>query len=290
MVPDDQVPGWDIAGPGEHSTRVTRIPYQVNAWHMRGPPLAADKAPGERRIMVVGDSTPFGDGLTWEQTFTAALAALRQARFPGSTYQGGNCAAPGHSSLQSLAKLQHHCLPFGADLVLLANQFSDASPVDQTDRDWFLRARQGRPDGPLDQLALYRLLRNTWWARVVYARGLPPASSIPVQRDVARGGQVARVPLDQYRENLLEMVELLRPTGARIVLLVLPARVDLGGDPVERAYTAHRAALHALGEELGLEVIDGPAHFAALDPQGDWFQDEIHPSAEQGWKRSPRSR
>jgi hypothetical protein len=44
----------------------------VNIWGYRGPRVAK-KAPGEHRLIVIGGSTAFGYGVTWDQAFAAQL-------------------------------------------------------------------------------------------------------------------------------------------------------------------------------------------------------------------------
>jgi hypothetical protein len=53
----------------------------VNVWGYRGP-VAARKGPGEIRVAVLGGSTAFGYGVTWDESFPAVLERKLDARAP----------------------------------------------------------------------------------------------------------------------------------------------------------------------------------------------------------------
>lgn len=55
----------------------------LNVWGYRGPTVGRKKA-GERRIVVVGGSTAFGYGVTWQQAFPAYLQDLVNAKEAGT--------------------------------------------------------------------------------------------------------------------------------------------------------------------------------------------------------------
>lgn len=55
----------------------------LNVWGYRGPTVGRKK-PGERRVVVVGESTTFGYGVHWQETIPAYLGELLNQRAPAS--------------------------------------------------------------------------------------------------------------------------------------------------------------------------------------------------------------
>ena len=276
MVSSEEVPGWDLTFPGGVLGGMQA--YTTNHWRMRGPDYPDVKPANAVRVIFVGDSSIFGFLLEWEDTFSAKLEALREGRFPDTDFQVANCAAPGHSSVQSLYKLQGQCLAFQPDIVVIGNLNSDASHWTETDRDRFHLASFTGPGRQLQRSALYRTLRNAWLTLQIRGTGSTTATEIPQLNHGANVGEgPRRVPPDEYRENLRELVRLSREAGASPMFLVLPnKRRNIEHDPEDPAI--YREIMRTIAAEERAPIADADAFFQTLPGGMDGlFLDPVHP-------------
>lgn len=277
MLASEVVPGWDLHHP---KGRFGRWTYTTNQWRMRGPEYPEKKPPDAVRVILVGDSSIFGVKLEWEETLSAQLEALREERFPGVDYQVANCAAPGHSSLQSIYKLEGHCLAFRPDLVIIANLNSDHSRWTETDRARFHLPVWSRPSRLLRSFALYRTVRNLWLGSLLRLRPSASSQSIPqLDPGSAPLDGPSRVPLDEYKENLHTLARLSRSAGAEPLFLILPILAELGAPETPSDRAPRREAMRLVAEEEGARLADGHSAFQGLSlPKSILFSDGVHPS------------
>ena len=93
---------------------------------------------------------------------------------------------------------------------------------------------------------------------------------------------VTRVPLDEYRKNLAEIVARCRAAGAEVILCTPNGVIDTRDRPVEKLRT-YCDAVRACGRDLGVPVCDVSADFEARRDREPlaWrtgMSDEIHPN------------
>ncbi len=271
FVSDGEVPGWDINpnGGSEWGTR-----YTTNKWQMRGPDYPDPKPAGAKRVIFVGDSSVFGVLLDWPDTFSARFERLRDAANPGVDWQVANCACPGHSTEQSIRKLERKCLAFEPDYVVIANQFSDATRESAADIERFGLAREVPLTRVAEHSAAYRLARNTW-LRVRGAEATV-AHVIP-QMGTPQPGSVDRVPPDEYAENLRRMVKMTRDAGAVPVFLLLAAAEDVDNIDAPSTSGPYREKMRLVAEDLDVPLADAETQFKALPRLDGLFEDAVHP-------------
>lgn len=270
LVPNLDVPGWDLAADGG---TVVGVPYTVNQWRMRGPAVAAEKAAGSLRITVTGDSTMFGSGLPWADTFLARLGRAA-AMATGRTVEVGACACPGHSSHQSVLKYQRQCRGFGADVVIIGNHHSDLTQRSAADHEAFPPTRWPGFWRGLDRSAAYRALHTLVASR--RADAPPPPEVIPQIGGVDTGA-VPRVPEDRYRANLTQLVAMVRADGAQPVLLVLPVNADVNPKiSLPALGQRYREIMREVAQAEGVDLIDGERHFARQHMGQALFYDPVH--------------
>ena len=172
-------------------------------------------------------------------------------------------ATPGYTSVQALHTLQDVGRTIQPDFVVIATLWSDLfqseTPLE-------------RAGGQRHPMATYRLA----------TRLLAPWLSAPtvgwIEGDVGHTGQV-RVGLDQYTRTLDDLVRLARDLGARPVVLVLPAPVDLDLEPAPVRIQAYRSTLAELADRHGLPILDGPGLFRKNRATNADFFDQVHPSS-----------
>lgn len=212
------------------------------------------KPVGELRILALGDSNTLGwiapDGANWP----GYLGEL----FTADSVRVINAGVWGYSSFQGRRRLER-LRDLEPDLVLISFGANDAHHRGFSDRRYADRIRL--------LLFLKRLRLGQLVLRAVDAR----ASLL----ERADGRRVPRVGLDDYRRNLLTMVERVRGDGGVPVLLTRPF---VGLPPVDPLWwravaPAYNRATLEVARERGVESIDLHAAFADQDR---WFVDESH--------------
>lgn len=144
---------------GSQTINGRTVALTTNNLGLRRPDDLGPKAAGERRVLVLGDSMVFGQGVEDGETFCAELESLLSA--PGRPVRVGNGGMTGASVADQLPMLRRQLAEFEPDLVLscifLGNDFTDALVVDKTVVDGY----------PLTG-AEARLARESWRFRLTY--------------------------------------------------------------------------------------------------------------------------
>jgi len=135
----DPVLGWSLARR-----------HDVNRFGLRGPEIAAEKAPGEVRILCLGDSCTYGSGTQVSETWPARLQVHLAALLPSAKVTVLNGGVPGYNSAHGVHALRRY-LFLKPDLVIWSFTANDAyempyQPPSQTDGPLLalLRQRPGR--------------------------------------------------------------------------------------------------------------------------------------------------
>lgn len=127
---EEDASGWTATIPGYEGNvtwagRTTSV--RLNELGMRGAPVP-ERRPGEKRILVVGDSVTFGVGVEVEDTFGYRLQALL-SREPGRRVTVGIGAAPGYGTIDLERIVRRVKQRFEPDLILagvfLGNDLED---------------------------------------------------------------------------------------------------------------------------------------------------------------------
>ncbi len=134
---------------GEH-------PVSINSLGMRGPEIKT-KQPGERRILVVGDSLPFGYGVSDEETMCHRLQSRMNA--DGHRIIVGNGGIPGMGNFESTLRILDLAPDFEPDAVLMCIYLGN----DALDN----RIREVEVVGGLRFTGAWaQLMRTSWRARM----------------------------------------------------------------------------------------------------------------------------
>ncbi len=91
---------------------------RVNEHGLRGPALPMERRTGALRIACLGDSTTFGFGVAWEESWCALLAEILEVR--GQPAEVLCAGAIAHTARQGLARWRHRVRPFRPDVVVAA--------------------------------------------------------------------------------------------------------------------------------------------------------------------------
>jgi lysophospholipase L1-like esterase len=111
------------------------VPVSINSLGMRGPEVP-DKAPGEFRILVMGDSVPFGIGVRYEDALPQQLERVLGERHPGRRFRALNMGVPSYNTEQELIQLRTLGIALAPDAVILFFASNDIEP-----KMWVLERR-----------------------------------------------------------------------------------------------------------------------------------------------------
>lgn len=266
----DTVTGWRARTGHQQSFGIPGGTF-VNRLGMRGPDLPRDKPAGERRVLLVGDSTVFGVLVADADIFARRAEVALQGVDPAIRVLNG--AAPGWSSWQARRALEERLGELEPDLLVIATLWSDAQGAREPDAVRFT------PISPLlARSHAYVLLRE--WVNELRSGGrveevkvglLPPGPG-------GRGAPTLRVPLDAYRDNLEAMAAQEEAMGGQVAFLVLPCVRDPAGGGVGDFRDDYRQAMRQAAERYGAPIADTPAAFVGTSPS-QLFLDEVHPTA-----------
>lgn len=286
-------PGLDFDMPDG----VTRI----NAVGLRTPYLPTDRRqPGERRVLVTGDSSVYGWGQPDGYTYAELLEASLEEAFPSVPFSVVNLGVPGYSTEQTLGLLDRVGWAYEPDLVVVHNIFSDCNIDSFQDRDALALAGSATAGGRpiLHSSRLYCAARMPW-ARYVATRNQEPNRVLMPGRPVGSNATVAleqlarvldlsRVPLDDYLANLDHIREGCEQRGASMVVAPLAQEWDVGrwtastsppGPGTALPWFAYRQALDAWAAARG--ILHVPMYDAFSRYRGDeaaLFSDQMHPT------------
>ena len=108
----------------------------LNSHGFRDDEMPLEKPPGERRILVLGDSVTFGWGVDQGEDFPARLEALLR-QLQGGAWQVINSGVNGYNSQQEAEFFVTKGIRFQPDIVLLVFVANDVDPIfDPNETTW----------------------------------------------------------------------------------------------------------------------------------------------------------
>ncbi len=297
FMPDDRV-GYRLK-PDTAITFATReftADIAINGAGVRDDPIGP-KAPGERRIVVLGDSLVLAVQVQLEETFTRKLEhRLNAGAAGGVRYRVINAGVQGYGPVEELLFFRHVAAALEPDLVLVAT-FVANDAVEAFDAAWRLdperpRSVQAREDA---ERTLRRTLRRSIVLQVVRQRlrqfaerlGRSPAPERPVASYLADPPEFITRGLDVTREALRQLADEASRGGARTAIVLMPARFQL--DPAE--FERLRAVVEPMGGPLRVDAASerfvralAPLGLPMLDllprlraaPEGQFFATTVH--------------
>jgi len=257
---------------------------RTNGLGLRGPE-PGPKLPGERRILLLGESTTFGFGVDEEDTYAARLRTLLDAQ-PGR-FSVVNAGVPAYTLFQSTIYLKQRGLALAPDVVAIYHLANDFLPT--TYRD----SAHSQLGTSRSDAELYAFYRSLWIDRLVRYSAIFRAGSqawarwrtAQAQREIAGDpthpreqilwtpahfphAYPVRVRPEERRELLAMLLALSREHDFELVII----------HPVYRDVPGHDELLVDFSREHGLALVDGPAVFDASGiPRELLFSDALHP-------------
>jgi lysophospholipase L1-like esterase len=240
----------------------------VNRWGLRGPEFAWQKPPGTFRILGLGDSYTFGEGVRVEDTFLARLAASLNGGGPARV-EAINAGVSSYNTVDEVDSLELRWAGLRPDLVLITFVLNDAYK-----ESLFGPLQMGYVDGLVrlarkPTVAGSRLLGILWdrLLRWRTARQMRRAYLAPFAETALAAGN----SWESCRTALQKAARLSRQGNFRLALAIFPELYRLDdGYPFG---TVHQQVRRE-AEALGIPVLDLFDAFRGRDARELW----VHPA------------
>jgi lysophospholipase L1-like esterase len=234
----------------------TGVLVQTNSLGFREREYPLERAPGKRRIVVIGDSYTFGLGVEFEQTYGKVLEArLGRELGPVEVITFG---VSGYNTVQELATLREHAAAFRPELIIVGFVPNDVERVDPASHAPTTGQALGLHNEMKRHSLLYRWLApqagavfGLFGAR--YAFGATNYLISAYDEDSA-GWRDAR-------EALLGIAGEARRLEAGLLVVVFPMMVSFQAYPLQHAHDA----VTRFCREHGIAVLDVLPRFHGED-------------------------
>ena len=244
--------GWEMVPGEDHYTY--QHPVSINALGLRGAEIP-EEVGAERRVLCLGDSLVYGQGVGDEETLPAHLEKqLEPSAEGGATWRAINAGLRAYSTNQEIGLLEELGARLSPEMVVLFWFWNDyrERPVQVTHDNlaaWgpvAFDTSAAMEGWPLWRWRGLQLLRRSAavmfaWDQIKYRGGsFPPAA-------------VLQTSLERLREHLLRMKQLCTELDSRPWIALVPdSGAIVGTHPSEE----FRAQAGELAREVGIEVID----------------------------------
>jgi len=224
----------------------------VNALGFRGPEVSPQRRPGVKRLIVLGDSFTYGDGVSAAEAMPAQLERLLNAG--GNRVEVFNMGVPGYNTAQEFAYLKEAGLALKPDLVLVAFTLSDADlgpfGLHSTRHATLVRIKEFLKA----HIGLYDFVRlQTRGLEEYWLRNDSTMAVWPEMYPLARATLGQPSPgWDQCRLALQGMATQCRRARIPLLLVVWPVLESLKDYP----YLAEHEFVRSNAQALGISVLD----------------------------------
>lgn len=268
------------------------VRVRVNRFGLRGAEIAREPSGDARRILVLGDSVPYGWGLEEADTFPFLLG--EELRRLGLDVEVLNAGVPGYNTESAVALLRHTGLSLAPDALVLGVSLNDFDATPSLSPLGLLVAGEAGADDSwlAAHSEFYFLLRwaapallKQWWRSWID----PEAESERDEgvREFLRRQAIASrrrfyaapsgLGWERIQRSLEELRELAAGSGLELAIVIFPDEDQLGSPASELDPQRHWKALCA---QLELRCLDLWSAFARAEGGESLFRDLQHPSAQ----------
>jgi lysophospholipase L1-like esterase len=252
----DPVLGWKL--PSNTVINWRGIPASINSLGLRSP---APLAQANTRILFVGDSSVFGDGVRDDQTMVSQTAKALQGK-PGVDVQ--NAGIPGYTCPQTKILLSRIRPQFQPDILVVYNMHSDF--------------RKAAPHDRVIAATQLGMFANTGIGKLI-SQGI-------LTRRVKN--KSSNLTLDEYTDCITDLADSQKGNGGHTIFLVPISEPDFPNspffgqpdpEPPGERLSDYRDAMKAVGAATNSPVVDGPAVTVAAGlTSGTALLDPVHPT------------
>jgi hypothetical protein len=255
------------------------LPISINKLGFRGGETAEDIAKSDLRIVVVGDSIAFGQGVKEEETLANQIATRLRSRLPGPVAVV-NLGVPGYDTCQEYAMFRERALPLNPQAAFLIYVDNDTDPPSIEVRDGTIVTPDIRTGLVGEFMAMLRkssVAYNFVWAhwQVVKVHRL----TIDQYREMVAGKFNESNPgWRRSRACLNNMVGLAKTRSIRLIVIPFP---ELGGiDQEPYPFRSYVKMVCDAARAQGAECVDVVPALKDANIRLRVSRVEQHPSAE----------
>ena len=242
------------------------IEHYFNSEGWREDEIPVEKPPGTFRILALGDSYLFGQGVRPEDLFINKLEVLLNEMEPSRNVQTINTGQSGYNTWTELQLLKKRGLDFAPDLVMLNFVPNDVEPDIFTDRpkiEFFTdyTSSYTASDWLTKRSDLWMLTKRTMaqqWRANAYLQ------------ESMRSYQTNSEKWQRCRESLLEIQTVCQAHDLPLVVVIWPFFINLNGN---YPFAAIHEQVISLCQASGIPVIDLKDHFGDASGPELW----VHP-------------
>jgi lysophospholipase L1-like esterase len=274
-VKPDPDTGWVMLPRDEHYTYEKFV--KLNSLGFRGPEVSS-KGKNEYRILAIGDSHVYGQGVADNELMTTVLEKkLNQSGTPCS-YTVINMGVRAYSTNNELALLRKTGLSLDPDHVIVFFFINDFNPVDIASRysryadfDWYAFDFSGKHTAIITQqwklLQLARRSAALMWIYDIYNGWDSKDNAI----NKLLSGQVddaLQVEIETTIKSLEEFRSLSQLHGFRLTLAVIPVAAQINNN---YQYQLYQTTLKSYADEVHLDYLDLLPSFRKYHEQDNNF-------------------
>ena len=255
----DERLGW-VMKPHQHTFTIDK-PVTTNSLGFRSPEIPSRKGPGVLRVLCLGDSQTFGNGVAQDGTFAARLQARMAAREGAPQIEVINTGVQGWDPVQEVDLLERVTPLLQPDVVILAMNLNDMGDAVRTHKEQLIDTRTGEfvRDG-IKRWTPYRLiyfLKRSRLVTLVYWRlGILQGGGEANPLNAVLEGDTPPSYEEGWRiiEGVLRRArDMASERGFRLIVFPIPVGQELRGDYPREQY---RSRVLALAGKVGAESFD----------------------------------
>lgn len=255
------------------------VPYGMDSFGRRRSVLASSHERPARRIVCLGDSMTFGCRVREEESFPSRLQGLLDGAAAGD-FDVVNAGINGHTSVQTLERVERDVLAFSPEAVVLWIGTNDAMLRRQSDG--------GPGHRPADRPMI--LTRSVLLTTL---EAMPPLTALSCRLARPSGPPdrlVPRVPEPTFRQAYEGLLRTFTRAGVRrVICLTLPRVPDhfqAGAAPAlvaaqRDSHARYSQAIREIAPRFGATVLDVTAVLGCDNPSG-FLADGLHLSRDGG--------
>ena len=249
----------------------------INRYGLRGENVKPKKPEGVFRILALGDSFTFGEGVADNETFVVQLEKILNAEQntkAGCRYQTINAGVSGYNTSDEVTYLKNRWLMFEPDIVLLNFYLNDA--YDESQFGAFISGV-----GVSTSFERYKLISNSrfiQWAIKMWKRWrISQCVTEIYNSQFSDQPQLSGHDWNDAKQAITQAVELTSIRNIRLVLVIFPELYELTEDyPFKHIHER----VYQFAKSLGIPTLDLLEIFLSHEADTLWVHaTDHHPNA-----------
>jgi len=247
--------GW-VMRPGQQTFTIDQ-PVSVNRLGFRGAEITDDKPDGSLRVLCIGDSQTFGNGVAQDKVYASQLEEILSQEWDGGAVEVINVGVQAYDTIQEIRMLERHAPTLRPDIVTVGFYINDIDETRRKNRANAVGAGGEMKRHGLKRFTPYRLIYLVKRSRVVILirNGFGRAKASNDYSEILNGKtpQELEESWVLIEEQLTAARDLAQAQGFRLIVFPIPMAMEFQQDYPNEDY---RSRYIALASRLGIEHFD----------------------------------